>query len=396
MRIALLAPATIRDFEPFLYEEYRHNLPKGMICSMITDLIKEYIKKGHEIVLCTLDSEIDSPRIYCGDRLTIFVGKLRTNGYALAFSMFKKEVNQMADYLKNCPPCDIYNAHWEYEFSLAALKVCPQRTIVTIRDWPWKVLKYNKNYYRLFRLFMAKRVFGECNYYTANSAYISDCMAEKYPDKNVLIVSNSIDITLANLHEKKLHSERHQIISVNNGFTSHKNGQTLLKAFKIIKDRDPNAELHLYGYESEEGGVANKLAQQYKIQEGIFFHGPVEHDKIMEAFRQADILIHPSFEESFGLVLIEAMLSKTPVIAGDKSGAVPWLLGNGRYGVLADVSDEKDIAGKAFNLLSDEGRYYELMNTAYQYVIDTFNAGKMAENYIKAYEWRLRYKGNCF
>lgn len=393
MRIAILAPATIRDFEPFLYEEHRHNLPKGMICSMITDLIKQFIKMGHEIVLCTLDTEVETPRIYDGPGLTIFVGKLRTNGYAMAFSMFQYEVRQMADYLNDCPPCDIYNAHWEYEFALAALQVCPERTIVTIRDWPWRVLKYNRNYYRLFRLFMAKRVFQECNYYTANSAYIFNCMAEKYSDKNVLIVPNSIDITLANLYEKKLHSERRRIISVNNGFTKHKNGQTLLKAFKIIKEKDPNVELHLYGYESEEGGKAYKLAQSYKIREGVFFHGPVEHDEIMEAFRQSDILIHPSYEESFGLVILEAILSKTPVIAGDKSGAVPWVLGNGKYGVLADVSDEKDIAGKALGLLSDENRYYELMNTAYQYVTDTFNAEKMAENYIKAYEWRLGHEG---
>lgn len=392
MRIAILAPATIQDYAPLLYEEYRKNLPKGMICNWLTDMVRQYIDLGHEVVLCTLDSEIDQTQIYYGARLTIFVGKNRMNPYAKAFSMFRDEIKQMTDFLmNNCTPCDIYNAHWTYEFALAALNVCPERTIVNIRDWPWVVLRYNTNFYRFMRLLMAKRVFKKCNYYIANSEYVQELMLKRYPKKNIVVIPNSIDIKKCNEQEKKLHSEKHQIISINNGFFGRKNGKTLLRAFAIIRERDRMAEMHLYGTECEKEGGAYRWAVENNLLEGVVFHGKVSHDEIMKALREADLLIHPSFEETFGNTLIEAMISKTPVIGGNASGAVPWVLGGGKYGELVDVSDEEAIASKSYELLNDVHKWKNIMQTAYQYAVNNFYVGNMIRKYLEAYEWRLYY-----
>ena len=110
---------------------------------------------------------------------------------------------------------------------------------------------------------------------------------------------------------------------------------------------------------------------------------------MLNAMRKADLLIRPSLEESFGLVLIEAMISKTPVIGGSHSGAVPWVLHNGKAGLLADVTSPEDIASKALELLENETKWESLMTDAFRYAVHTFHTDTITKTYIEAYQWRL-------
>jgi L-malate glycosyltransferase len=68
--------------------------------------------------------------------------------------------------------------------------------------------------------------------------------------------------------------------------------------------------------------------------------------------RAASVLAHPSLEESFGMIVLEAMATGTPVVAGRASGAVPWLLANDA-GVLVDVRNSAAIAEAINGLLGD-------------------------------------------
>lgn len=94
------------------------------------------------------------------------------------------------------------------------------------------------------------------------------------------------------------------------GYYPHKAMVPLAEAFE--KANIPNAELHLYGYGE---GPTPKPSDRIKV-----FFGDSK-DSVMQAMANADAYIMNSFEEGFGLVLLEAMMNKTPWFARDIAGA---------------------------------------------------------------------------
>lgn len=94
------------------------------------------------------------------------------------------------------------------------------------------------------------------------------------------------------------------------GFYPHKAMVPLAEAF--VKAGIPNAELHLFGYGQ---GPMPKESNSVKV-----FFGKSKND-VMQAIANADAYIMNSYEEGFGLVLLEAMMNKTPWYARNIAGA---------------------------------------------------------------------------
>ena len=108
-------------------------------------------------------------------------------------------------------------------------------------------------------------------------------------------------------------------------------------------------------------------------------------ERFLEKMEAADVFIHPSIEESFGMVLIEAMAKKTPVIAGEKSGAVPWVLDYGRAGVLAEIRSPESIATEVINLLSNHKKWEVYSEAGFNYVKENFVISKVVDQYLDEY-----------
>ena len=105
----------------------------------------------------------------------------------------------------------------------------------------------------------------------------------------------------------------------------------------------------------------------------------------------ATIFVHPSLEESFGLVLVEAINAGLPVVAGENSGAVPWVLANGEAGILVDVKRPEAIARGIAQLLDDENATRAIVGRAQEHVAKNFSSEAVCEAYLASYD-RLREK----
>ena len=99
----------------------------------------------------------------------------------------------------------------------------------------------------------------------------------------------------------------------------------------------------------------------------------------------SDILVHPALEESFGMTLVEAMARKVPVIAGQSSGAVPWVLSGGEAGLLVDVSSVDTLVQSILRLAMDRGLWKSFSESGYRNALRRFNSNEVAKDVISLY-----------
>ena len=133
------------------------------------------------------------------------------------------------------------------------------------------------------------------------------------------------------------------------GFWEHKAMTPLAEAF--VKANIPNAELHLYGY--GEKHLMPKETDNVKC-----FYGKSKTDVLL-SISEADAYILNSYEEGFGLVLLEAMMNKTPWYARNIAGAKDMCY----YGTVYKTEEE------LMELLRNHTRNEKKIEDAYNYVM---------------------------
>ena len=129
----------------------------------------------------------------------------------------------------------------------------------------------------------------------------------------------------------------------------------------------------------EPGKQATVFCQRHNI-EGVVLLGPTAHPQVLERVAASTLLLHTSIEESFGMALAEAMAYGVPVVAGQASGAVPWVVGQG--GLLVDVHRPEAVATAISQLLADPVLYEQLAAQAAANVAERFPLAKVAGQYL--------------
>jgi glycosyltransferase involved in cell wall biosynthesis len=93
------------------------------------------------------------------------------------------------------------------------------------------------------------------------------------------------------------------------------------------------------------------MAAEAGTPEAVVALGPVEEDRVRALYRGALALVYPSLYEGFGLPLVEAMASGTPVLASHEA-SIPEVLGGA--GLLLDPRDVSAWREAIIRLVNDE------------------------------------------
>ena len=106
-------------------------------------------------------------------------------------------------------------------------------------------------------------------------------------------------------------------------------------------------------------------------------------------YSAADVFVHPSRYEGFGLVTAEAMACGTPAVAFD-TGAAAELIGKDEAGMLVrDIADEGEFIEKSIGLLGD-GEKARGMGEKTRGRVSKFSVEKMVGNYFDYYREIIR------
>ena len=140
-------------------------------------------------------------------------------------------------------------------------------------------------------------------------------------------------------------SRRAPVILFVGRFDPMKGVETAVKALGLLDDKI-KAELHLVGGDGPESQAVNRLAalvSDLGLQQRVRFAGSVDHQRMPDLYRRADIVVIPSYHESFGLVLLEALASGIPA-AATPTGVAVETINPGVNGYYAAIGDSGSLA----------------------------------------------------
>lgn len=101
----------------------------------------------------------------------------------------------------------------------------------------------------------------------------------------------------------------------------------------------------------------------------IKFYGALNHIEVLKFMSQCDIFIMPSKNEALGVVYLEAMSFKKPVIGSFNEGICDFIK-DGINGFLVDPDDVNGIVEKLRLLIEDANLRFEIGKKGYETIKD--------------------------
>jgi len=175
-----------------------------------------------------------------------------------------------------------------------------------------------------------------------------------FPDFPLQVIPNGIDISTFHPGQtpiRHLRDDRVNILFVGR-FEERKGLTHLLQAYHRLRKRHVDARLLIIG-----SGPKQREYQRFvglrQIRD-VMFLGRVSDDAKARYFASADIFCAPATgQESFGIVLLEAMAAGVPIVASDIHG-YKNVVQRGIQGLLVEPKNHRALAAALYRLSNDE------------------------------------------
>ena len=208
------------------------------------------------------------------------------------------------------------------------------------------------------------------------------------PNK-VVVVPNGLDFEIFDQEVdvaefRKKHVVDGPLILFVGRITKHKGIQFLIKAAPLILREFPKSRFMIVG--EDYGYLRNlrRMVERLCIQGYVIFTGRLSENEIVQAYKSADIFVLPSALEAFGLAVVEAMASGTPVVASNYGG-IRCLVQDGVNGLLFDVGEVSDLASKILALLRDQELRKLLATKAHLRVEERYSIRHTVDELLRVY-----------
>lgn len=170
-----------------------------------------------------------------------------------------------------------------------------------------------------------------------------------------------------------------------------KGPQVLIRATAELVRRDPTRKLRVIICGGASGAATTerqymKLAEELGVSRRVRFLDPRPPEELVTIYQAADIVAVPSYNESFGLVAMEAQACGTPVIAA-RVGGLPVAVSEGETGLLVDGHDTNDWADAIEQLLDDDDTRLRMAGEAVAHAANfswSASASQLASVYMDA------------
>ena len=323
----------------------------GGVVAHMASLSKELSSRGHQVVLFAPRSRPQTAPDVEGLEVVPLGGSVpfTAAGSVSRISMSFGAAKQMRRILTS-EKFDVVHIHEPLVPFLGATATwcSPWPTVGTFHAYSEYIHPGYLGFKPLFTM-VAEKLDGKIAVSNAAKAY-----ADKYFPSRYNIIPNGIDVRRFETTQPKpseFRDDAINIVFVGRVGEKRKGLRFLLGAYSTLRWRYPNLRLIVVG-----AGVPDRESWRMMGERGIddvIFAGPVTDTELPSYYQHADVFCAPNTgQESFGLVLVEAMASGAPIVASRILG-FQGVADHEKDALLVEPSDEYAFA-KAIQRLIEE------------------------------------------
>jgi glycosyltransferase involved in cell wall biosynthesis len=191
----------------------------------------------------------------------------------------------------------------------------------------------------------------KARYIVASSDYVKDVFLANYT-RNVQTITPAVDSELFHPAAAPVAEPRLIFVGSLNKSDGHKNLRSLLIACQELRaGAVPELQLTVVG-DGDGRGLYEDLAASLGLAGATTFTGWLQRGELAEVYRSAAVFVLPSTNDSFPLVIAEAMASGLPVVS-TQIGGIPTLVDNELTGLLIDPTDMAELIKALERVLTD-------------------------------------------
>lgn len=183
-----------------------------------------------------------------------------------------------------------------------------------------------------------RRGFTGANLVLGVAPYMQDVMADLKLRRFEPFLGIGVD-SVPDVIERPVHPNQLKLLHVGRAVRT-KGLRESVMALAYLKDM-PKVTLTVIG-KGEEISVVSQMAENAGVRDRITFEGYIPRQEIEPYYQSHDVLLFPSFRESMGGVLYEAMRWGMPVITVDHGG--PGFIVDGSSGMTVPLTNPKELA----------------------------------------------------
>ncbi len=224
---------------------------------------------------------------------------------------------------------------------------------------------------------------------TAPSGYQAAEVAREmgWPRRRIQVVPNPLDpgILAAAESEPAVGTDA-PIVLYAGRLAKVKGVEPLLRAVKEVRSHAPDARFVLAGpwqMDSKPASLGIEMSAETNA-DGVSWTGQASRERLIALYRRASVFVMPSYFESFGIAVIEAMAFGLPVVA-TTAGGLPELVRDGETGILVPPGDPHALSEALLHLLRDRPLAHRMGQAGRRWVLERFTPDTVARTMLCVY-----------
>jgi len=151
---------------------------------------------------------------------------------------------------------------------------------------------------------------------------------------------------------------------------------------KVVQKTDAKFVIVGSGYMQEQ---LSNIVKSMGLEHKVLFTGFVDEANLLKLQKIADVSVVPSLFEPFGIVALEAMAAKSPVVVSD-TGGLSEIVEHDATGVKVYPNNADSLAWGITKVLLDDGYAKRIRENAYRKILEKYDWDKIAQQTRGMYE----------